>query len=286
MSQAIRKVIQVDEQKCVNCHKCITACPVKFCNDGSGDHVNINADLCIACGSCITACTHEARTIIDDFQEAIAFLADGGPAVAIVAPSAASCFGNQFLRVNGFLQSLGVKAFFDVSFGAELTVKSYIDHIESNHPACVIAQPCPAIVTYIETYRPELLEYLAPTDSPMLHTIKMIRTFYPEYHDHAIVVVSPCLAKAREFQETGVDAFNLTVTSIQRHLSAIDRPIESFPEVEFTGYSAERAAGFSSPGGLLNTVKREYPDADTFTRKIEGPHHVYRYLDGLLEQIK
>ena len=30
-------VINVDQEKCVNCHVCINACPVKYCNDGSGD---------------------------------------------------------------------------------------------------------------------------------------------------------------------------------------------------------------------------------------------------------
>ena len=36
MSQSLASVIQVDADRCVNCHTCIGACPVKFCNDGSG----------------------------------------------------------------------------------------------------------------------------------------------------------------------------------------------------------------------------------------------------------
>ena len=265
---------------------CIAACPVKFCNDGSGDHVSIITELCVGCGSCISACTHNARIVIDDFESALDYLEDGGKAVAIVAPSAASCFSGNFLRINGFLKSLGVDAFFDVSFGAELTVRSYIEHIRANSPKCVIAQPCPAIVSYIETYRPELLKYLAPADSPMLHTVKMIREFYPEHRNKKIVVVSPCLAKAREFDETDADAFNLTVNSIIDWLSRNGKEITDFPEIEFTGAQAERAVGFSSPGGLLNTVKREIPEADSFTRKIEGPHTIYSYLDGLYEQVE
>ncbi len=286
MKEPLRKVIEVVADNCVNCHMCIAACPVKFCNDGSGDHVSINSALCVGCGSCISACTHNARKIIDDFESALSYLQAGGKAVAIVAPSAASSFSGNFLRVNGLLKSLGVDTFFDVSFGAELTVKSYIEHIRANDPKCVIAQPCPAIVSYIETYRPELLQYLAPADSPMLHTIKMIREFYPEHSDKKIVVVSPCLAKAREFDETHADAFNLTVNSIIEWLVSNDKKITDFPEIEFSGAQAERAVGFSSPGGLLNTVKREIPDADSFTRKIEGPHSIYSYLDGLLEQVE
>ncbi|MBN2520605.1 MAG: 4Fe-4S binding protein, partial [Bacteroidales bacterium] len=66
--KSLTPVIYIDEEKCVNCHACITACPVKFCNDGSSSVMKINHNLCIGCGSCITACTHEARLPIDDFE--------------------------------------------------------------------------------------------------------------------------------------------------------------------------------------------------------------------------
>jgi iron only hydrogenase large subunit-like protein len=95
--------------------------------------------------------------------------------VAIAAPAVAANFPDLYLNLNGWLKSLGVAAVFDVSFGAELTIKSYLEHQKENNPKAIIAQPCPAIVTYIEIYRPELVKYLAPADSPMLHTIKMIK---------------------------------------------------------------------------------------------------------------
>jgi fatty acid desaturase len=62
-------VISVIEDKCINCHSCIAACPIKFCNDGSGDHVKVNHDTCIGCGACIVACTHEARVGVDDTEK-------------------------------------------------------------------------------------------------------------------------------------------------------------------------------------------------------------------------
>lgn len=108
---------------------------------------------------------------------------------------------------------------FDVSFGAELTVKSYLSYIENNNPELVISQPCPAIVTYIELYQKELIKYLAPADSPMLHTIKMIREYYPEYKDHKIAVFSPCPAKKREFEETGMGDFNVTFDIFKKYMT-------------------------------------------------------------------
>jgi PAS domain S-box-containing protein len=282
----VKAIITVDEDNCVNCHACISVCPVKYCNDCSNDYVNINSNLCIGCGSCIKACTHNARKLVDDFPAAMDALNQGTKTIAIIAPSAASCFQDDFLRVNGWLASLGVEAFFDVSFGAELTVKSYLEYIKEKKPKCLIAQPCPAIVTYIEIFRPELIKYLAPADSPMTHTIKMIREFYRKYQDHSILVVSPCLAKTREFEALGLDALNITVGSILCYLNEHNIDLKSFPEVVFSGHPAERAVGFSTPGGLLKTVQRELPQAAEFTRKIEGPHLIYRYLDGLNEQIE
>ena len=41
----LRAVINVDKEKCCNCHRCIAVCPVKLCNDGSGDYVTLNPDL-------------------------------------------------------------------------------------------------------------------------------------------------------------------------------------------------------------------------------------------------
>jgi iron only hydrogenase large subunit-like protein len=281
----LAKVISVDKEKCVNCHACITACPVKYCNDGSGDHVDINKDLCIGCGSCLDACTHQARKGVDDMAAFLAEAKKGTSIVAIVAPAIAANFPNDYLRVNGWLKSLGVRACFDVSFGAELTVKTYLTHVKKNAPKAVIAQPCPALVSYAEIYRPELLKHLAPADSPMMHTMKMVREFYPEYAHAKFVIVSPCFAKRREFDEVGIGDFNVTYKSIEEELKKQQRPLSSFPESAYDNPPAERAVLFSTPGGLLRTAERELPGIGGVTRKIEGPHTVYPYFDELGKMI-
>ncbi len=280
------KIMEVEKANCVNCHRCISVCPVKYCNDGSGDHVAVDSDLCIGCGECLKACTHGARVVIDDMGSALRDLRAGVKMVAIVAPAVASSFPQLYLNLNGWLASLGVEAFFDVSFGAELTVKSYLEHIKANSPKCVIAQPCPAIVTYIETYRPELLEYLAPADSPMLHACKMVKEFYPQYRSRKLLVVSPCMAKKREFQETGIGDYNVTMLSLKKLMESEGIDLADYPEVDYCNPPAERAVLFSTPGGLLQTALREQPGIASVSRKIEGPQVIYGYLDGLGEQIE
>jgi Na+-translocating ferredoxin:NAD+ oxidoreductase RNF subunit RnfB len=284
--KGLAKVIDVDAAKCANCHACIATCPVKFCNDASGDHVTIIPDKCVGCGNCIDACTHGARTRIDDFDAFLNDLRNGVKTVAVVAPAVAAAYGKDYLRLNGWLKSIGVVAAFDVSFGAELTVKTYVDFIAKTHAKTVIAQPCPALVSYIEIYRPELLKNLAPADSPMLHTMKMIERFYPQYKGCRFVVISPCVAKRREFDDTGYGDYNVTLASIEKFMEESRTQMRSFPEIDYDNPPAERAVLFSTPGGLQETVRRWSPDAAHATRKIEGPSTIYHYLDHLPQAIQ
>jgi len=282
----LQPVIKVDRTKCLNCHACVRACPVKMCNDAHDDYVEINPQLCIGCGQCVDACPHQARSGIDDLAEFITAVSRGQKMVAIVAPAVAAEFGPDQLKLNAWLKSLGIAAVFDVSFGAELTVKSYLEHIQSKSPKTVIAQPCPAIVNYIEIYRPELLAHLAPAHSPMAHTMLMVKEFYPQYRQHRIAVISPCLAKRREFDAIGLGDYNVTLRSLKDYLSQQRIALSRFEPVEYDNPPAERAALFSSPGGLMRTVERWRPGLTSRIRKIEGVESIYPYLDEMATVIK
>jgi iron only hydrogenase large subunit-like protein/uncharacterized coiled-coil DUF342 family protein len=285
MGNELAAVIRVDEEKCVNCHACIAACPVKYCNNGAGEKVTVNHDLCIGCGSCVHACTHKARIIVDDSDAFFSALERKEKIIAIVAPAVASNFPGLYLNLNGYLKSLGVEAVFDVSFGAELTVFSYVKYIQEKKPSFCIAQPCPAIVTYIEIYHPELIPYLAPADSPMLHIVKMIREYHPQYNDYKIAVLSPCIAKRREFDETGHGDYNVTFSALYDYLERRNVNLAMFKAEEYDNPPAERAVTFSMPGGLLITAERDSPGIGRVTRKIEGVHTIYPYLTDVAKTI-
>jgi hypothetical protein len=198
--------------------------------------------------------------------------------VAIVAPAVASNFPGQYLNLNGYLKSRGVEAVFDVSFGAELTVFSYVKYLQKERPSFCIAQPCPAIVSFIEIYHPELLPYLAPADSPMLHIIRMIREYHPQYRNHKIAVLSPCIAKRREFDATGLGDYNVTFLALYNYLEQQKVNLALFKPEDYDNPPAERAVTFSMPGGLLITAERDSPGIGRVTRKIEGVHTIYPYL--------
>ncbi|MGL4208349.1 MAG: [Fe-Fe] hydrogenase large subunit C-terminal domain-containing protein, partial [Candidatus Adiutrix sp.] len=281
----LQAVIQTVLGKCINCHRCISVCPVKFANDASGEAVLVNHNRCIGCGRCLHACEHGARVGVDDFDNFFRDLQRGVNMVAIVAPAIAATFPQKYLNLNGWLKSMGIKGVFDVSFGAELTVKSYVEHIKNNKPSCVIAQPCPAIVTYCQIYSPELLPYLAPADSPMLHTIRMIKRFFPDVRGK-IAVISPCYAKSREFRETGLGDYNVTFNALDKYFTENGVNLADFPALEYDNPSPERAVLFSSPGGLMATAERMAPGISEKVRKIEGPEVVYHYLATLPKMIQ
>ncbi|GMO27692.1 MAG: hypothetical protein Ta2F_03280 [Termitinemataceae bacterium] len=214
----------------------------------------------------------------------MADIANGVQIVAIVAPAAVTAFENIY-RLNGYLKSIGVKAVFDVSFGAELAAKSYLEYIKDKNPQVVIAQPCAALVRFCEIYHSELLPYLAPVHSPMLHTAIMIRQFFPKYAGAKIAAISPCLAKKREFEETMHVEYNVSMIGLKQHLADENVDIMSFDAVPYDGPVAERAVTFSSPGGLRTTVLRDAPELDFRIRRIEGNMQVYQYLRDIPQMI-
>ncbi len=278
MSGKVREVIKVDPEKCTACHRCISVCPAKMCNDASGDYIKVNPELCIGCGRCISACHFGARVGVDDFDLWMKDLKAGAKMIAIVAPSSVVSFRGHILELNTWLKSIGIQAVFDVSFGAELTSKSYVEYIKNKNPDLVIAQPCPALVTFCEIYRPTLRQYLAPADSPMLHTIKMIKQYYQQYKNHKVMVVSPCYAKRREFDETGLGDYNVTMKSLDKYFKENGIELAKLAKTPYDNPEAERGATYSSPGGLMKTTERFVPGISEVTRKIEGLPEVVEYF--------
>lgn len=280
------EVIGIKEENCINCHQCISVCPVKVCSDGSGNVVKFNNSLCIGCGRCIDACIKShggvveksARFPIDDTAEFLANLADNNM-VALVAPSAQSNF--DLKKLITALKTLGIKAVYDVSLGAEITVASYHALIASGQAKLpLIAQPCPAVVKYIELYQPGLLEHLAPSGSPVHNIAVYVKSLHP---DSELVFISPCLAKRREFQDSKVVQYNIIYQSLVKILKEKGISLQNLEESEFDNHvPAGIATNFSSPGGLSECYLHNYPDIRASKiRRVEGPIVYEKYLPDL-----
>ncbi len=287
---ALSEIIAVDKETCTHCHLCIGVCPVKYCNDASDleNGIVINHDLCIGCGACVRACTHKARTIVDDTQRFLADLAKGEQIVAMLAPAVDVSFPGEVGHLMGWLKSIGVTLNFDVSFGAEITTHQYWKAIRAGVKTPVIAQPCPSVVSYIETYKPSLIPHLAPTGSPSMDMAVWIRSIHPGVK---LAFISPCAAKKREFEDPNTKTrvqYNVTIESLKKHFDQQKIRLKDFPVATFDGpMPAERGMLYSQPGGLYEAFKRYGLKLKRHqVRRTEGIEIYHEYFDELERDIQ
>jgi|GEM_PF-1979976 Chemotaxis protein histidine kinase and related kinases len=287
------EVIQVDKSKCQHCLACLLVCPVKLCNIVEPDGITINPNLCIGCGECVRACRekgHYARHGIDDFPEFLEDIQAGESIGVLVAPSAAVNYGNFFSNMLTSLRNMGVKNVFDVSFGAEITTYLYLQALKAGAKQPIIAQPCPAIVSYIEIYQPQLIPYLAPTHSPALDAAIWLKS-QPQFQSLKLAFLGPCLAKRREIHDPntkGIVDYSITFESLDAYLIQQKVDLSTLEPSGFDTPEAERAVGYSQPGGLTEAFNRfGYPVSKSDIPRIEGAHEVYqKYLPELIKDIE
>ena len=277
-------VIVLDEEKCVGCNKCIAECPVEGANiayikDGK-NKVRTNPDACILCGQCIDVCDHGARDYIDDTERFFEDLKRGERISVVAAPAVRFNFDN-YRKIFGFLKNLGVTIFYDVSFGADITTWAYLRAIEKNGLDSVIAQPCPAIVSFIEKHKPELICKLAPIHSPTLCTAIYLNK-YKGVSDK-IAFLSPCLGKVSEFEDTRYVTYNVTYKKLKEYIQKNNIDIYACAEKDFDDVGCGLGLTFSRPGGLRENVDY-HTNNKAWVRQVEGAH-AYDYLAEYAERV-
>ena len=284
----MKNVIFVKEENCVGCNKCIRSCPVLDANiayvDEGQNKVKIDFEKCIHCGKCIDVCNHDARGFHDDTERFFEDLRSGKSISLIAAPAIRLNFRN-YKNLFGYLKSLGVNIIYDVSFGADITTWAYLKAIKENNLSSVIAQPCPAIVNYIEKYKPELIRQLAPIHSPMLCTAVYLKKYAGVYND--IAFLSPCIAKLDEINDNNTNnlvQYNVTYKILQQYLEKNNINLSSYNEYEFNDIGCSLGCLFSRPGGLKENVEEKVKNA--WVRQIEGQEHAYHYLDNYSDRLK
>ncbi|TWH45449.1 [Fe-Fe] hydrogenase large subunit C-terminal domain-containing protein [Sporomusa sp. KB1] len=280
-------ILLTKEELCVGCNKCIAECPTKAniayeCN--GTNKVRVDQSRCIHCGQCLEVCDHEARDYADDTNLFFADLLQGTSISIIAAPAVRFNFTN-YKRLFGYLKSIGVKGIYDVSFGADITTWAYLKAIKEQQLKSVIAQPCPAIVNFVQKFQPELITSLAPIHSPMMCTAVYLRNY--KNVKNRLAFLSPCIGKIDEINEkntAGLVQYNVTYAKLEQYLVKNGINLASYPEVDFEELNCGLGLTFSRPGGLRENVELQTKDA--WIRQIEGPTHVYHYLDEYADRVQ
>jgi iron only hydrogenase large subunit-like protein len=281
------EIINTDLLKCVNCHRCISVCPVKYCLDASsGKTVIVNNQDCIYCGRCVDACSsHGARKYSDDFNRFASI--PHSNLIYIFDPSHLVNWHGNSNRLIYFLKTqLKALKVYDASFGAELSAIKLVEYIKKNKPKCVISQQCPTVVKYIEQYKPELIEYLAPVDSPAIATARYIREV--EKFKGEIVYLSPCISKTYEFLDPNTKSYinyNITFKTIKKLLDKRKINIEELGEYKFDSPQFERALSYTNPGGLKKTLLRDLKIKPDKIKSIQGIQIYSEYFNELAKNL-
>jgi len=213
--------------------------------------VDIDRDKCIACGWCISACKHEARYFDDDTERFFNDLRSGKPISLMTAPAIRTNIP-EYKKLFTWLKQLGVKNIYDVSLGADICIWGHVKYVERNMPLPIITQPCPAIVTYLEMYRQDLLPRLSPVHGPMGCASIYMRKY--QGITDSIAAISPCLAKKNEFVDTGISDYNITFEKLVEYLETnnINLPDE---ETQFDHEECGLGSLFPMPGGLKENIE-------------------------------
>lgn len=273
--------IVIKEENCVGCNKCIRNCRVVDANiayvTGEGNKVKIDPEKCILCGKCIEVCAHDARDFSDDTERFFEALDSGRKISVIAAPSVRANF-KDYEKLFGYLKSRGAGLIYDVSFGADITTWAYLKAIKERSLSSVIAQPCPAIVNYIEKYKPELIKNLAPVHSPMMCTAVYLKKYTDIQGE--IAFLSPCIGKVSEIRDINTNnsvQYNITFKKVQEYLVKNGVRLSQYRSQEFEDIGCSLGCVFSRPGGLRENVEVKVKGA--WIRQIEGQENAYDYLD-------
>lgn len=272
-------MVRINENKCIGCNACIRSCPVPTANRYENGVVYINNKDCIQCGECIKHCLHGARDYDDDVEALLRDLRSKKVSL-IVAPAIKTAMDGRWRHVLQWLKKMGANEVYDVSFGADICTYLHLEYVKQNPSAKIISQPCAAIVNYIEKHKPELISKLSPVHSPMLCSAIYVKKYL--HNTDKLVGISPCIAKADEFANTGVIAYNITFRKLDEYIKSHKIQLSSgYSDFEFSDVRGFDGGFYPIPGGLKDCLKVHVPDLSVTTS--EGVQKVYSDFDEYLD---
>lgn len=220
-----------DNNKCVNCMRCVAACKnvqgisvIGAIRRGFEAHVGSAFDLsldnapCVGCGQCVVSCPVGALTEKSNEEKVWDAIADPTKKVLFfTAPSIKATLGECFdmpigTNVEGkmaaAIKRLGSNVTaFNMDFTADLTIieeaNELVERIKNGGTLPMFTSCCPGWVKFVEHYYPEFIPNLSTCKSPQAMFGAVLKGYYCEKNnidpkDVFVVSVIPCTAKKFE----------------------------------------------------------------------------------------
>lgn len=271
--------------ECQDCYKCLRNCPAKAIRVEKG-RATVIPERCVACGVCVSVCPNNAKRVRDDLPQVRELLASGRKVYAALAPSWVSDFpGVAPEKMVQALRELGFAGVSETALGAQMVSQKLALELPGQEGNLFISSACPAAVSYIRKYLPDLAERITEVFSPVMAHCQLLRAAYgPEI---GVVFFSPCIAK-----KTESDAFpgDLNAALTFDDLRNWFKEARIFPErvypqgdCAFVPQKAVDGALYPVEGGMLRTVKsRGLEGVRCLT--VSGLRELDRALRGLRDE--
>lgn len=238
------------KELCRTCYTCVRECPARAIRIVGGQ-AEVITERCVACGNCTKVCSQGAKVFVNTVDMVKKVLEKPGKKAALVAPSFPAEFHDvtDHRKVVGMIRALGFDYVAEVSFGADLVAKRYRNLINEAGAENYISSDCPAIVSFIRFYHPDLTPNLIPVVSPMVAMTRVMRKKYGD--DLSVVFIGPCVAKKSENAEVEVA---ITFLELREMFETAGISSAAAAPSEFDPPLGGRGAIFPVTRGLLQTA--------------------------------
>jgi len=293
-AQDLSESVLRDDNKCINCGKCIRACSeimavhaIDFAQRGHDEHVSpycghrLHDVACIKCGQCIAACPVGAIYEREHLFEVLKVLNDKNKHVIVqTAPSVRAALGEEFGMPAGSLvtgkmvaalRKCGFDRVFDTDLGADMTIieeaSEFLHRLEKGGPFPMITTCCPAWIKFMEHFEHGLIPNMSSCKSPHEMLGILAKTYYAETSglkkkNVVVVSVMPCTAKkfesTRPELKSEVD-YVLTTREAAKLIRHFGIDFTSLPDEEFDsplGISTGAGVIFGATGGVMEAALR------------------------------